>query len=45
MHSLIGLLNFAFAVVLPGRNILRRMIDLTRGKDNKIKRGYDKEAK
>lgn len=31
MQSLIGLLNFACCVVLPGRPFLRRLIDLTRG--------------
>ena len=31
LQSLIGLLNFACSVVLPGRAFLRRMIDLTKG--------------
>ena len=31
LQSLIGLLNFACAVILPGRPFLRRMIDLTIG--------------
>lgn len=31
LQSLIGLLNFACCVVLPGRTFLRRLIDLTRG--------------
>jgi hypothetical protein len=31
MQSLIGLLNFACCVVLPGRTFLRRRIDLIRG--------------
>ena len=31
LQSLIGLLNFACSVVLPGRAFLRRLIDLTRG--------------
>ena len=32
MQSLIGLLNFACCVVVPGRAFLRRLIDLTKGK-------------
>lgn len=31
MQSLIGLLNFACCIVLPGRTFLRRLSDLTRG--------------
>ena len=31
MQSLIGTLNFACKVVMPGRTFLRRLIDLTRG--------------
>ena len=31
LQSLIGLLNFACSVVLPGRALLRRLIDLTIG--------------
>lgn len=31
LQSLVGLFNFAFAVVQPGRTILRRLIDLTKG--------------
>ena len=31
LRSLIGLLNFACCVVVPGRAFLRRLIDLTRG--------------
>ena len=31
LQSLVGLLNFATAVVLPGRAFLRRLFDLTRG--------------
>ena len=31
LQSLIGLLNFACSVVIPGRAFLRRVIDLTRG--------------
>ena len=31
LQSLIGLLNFACAVVVPGRPFLRRIIDLTKG--------------
>ncbi len=31
LQSLIGLLNFACSVVIPGRAFLRRLIDLTRG--------------
>ena len=31
LQSLIGLLNFACCVVVPGRAFLRRLIDLTRG--------------
>ena len=31
LQSLIGLLNFAYLVVLLGRAFLRRMIDLTKG--------------
>ena len=31
LQSLLGLLNFTCAVVVPGRAFLRRMIDLTRG--------------
>ena len=31
LQSLLGLLNFACAVVTPGRAFLRRLIDLTRG--------------
>ncbi|KAK3107485.1 hypothetical protein FSP39_015569 [Pinctada imbricata] len=31
LQSLIGLLNFACSVVIPGRTFLRRLIDLTRG--------------
>ncbi|XP_033739602.1 uncharacterized protein LOC117326910 isoform X1 [Pecten maximus] len=31
LQSLIGLLNFACCVVLPGRPFLRRLIDLTKG--------------
>ena len=31
IQSLIGLLNFACSVVVPGRAFLRRLIDLTRG--------------
>jgi len=31
LQSVIGLLNFTFAVVLPGRPFLRRLIDLTIG--------------
>lgn len=31
LQSLIGLLNFACSVVLPGRPFLRRLIDLTKG--------------
>jgi hypothetical protein len=31
LHSLIGFLKFAFAVVTPGRAYLRRIIDLAIG--------------
>jgi hypothetical protein len=31
LQSVIGLLNFACCVVLPGRAFLRRLIDLTKG--------------
>ena len=31
LHSVIGLLNFACCVVLPGRAFLRRLIHLTKG--------------
>ena len=31
LQSLIGLLDFACSVVIPGRAFLRRLIDLTRG--------------
>ena len=31
LKSLIGLLNFTFSVVLPGRAFLQRLIDLTKG--------------
>ena len=34
LQSLIGILNFACSVVLPGRAFLRRMIDLTKGVRN-----------
>ena len=36
LQSLIGLLNFAYSVVVPGRAFLRRIIDLTLG----IKKSY-----
>ena len=36
LQSLIGLLNFACSVVVPGRAFLRRLIDLTKG----IKKAY-----
>lgn len=32
LQSVLGLLNFACSVVLPGRAFLRRLIDLTKGK-------------
>ena len=35
IQSLVGSLNFACLVVVPGRPFLRRMIDLTRGANNK----------
>ena len=35
IQSLVGHLNFACLVVLPGRPFLRRLIDLTRGATNK----------
>lgn len=34
LQSLIGLLNFACSVIVPGRVFLRRMINLTIGKNN-----------
>ena len=36
LQSLIGLLNFACSVVVPGRAFLRRLVDLTKG----IKKAY-----
>ena len=35
IQSLVGSLNFACLVVVPGRPFLRRLIDLTRGSKNK----------
>ena len=34
LQSLIGLLNFACLVVVPGRTFVRRLIDLTKGLSN-----------
>jgi len=31
LHSLLGLLNFACSVIIPGRAFLRRLFDLTIG--------------
>lgn len=42
MQSLIGTLNYACAVVPPGRTFLRRIINLTRGLQN---RNLDREAR
>ena len=46
LQSIIGLLNFACAVVVPGRTFLRRLIDLTIGlKKPHHKRYLNQEAK
>ncbi|XP_061170276.1 uncharacterized protein LOC133179566 [Saccostrea echinata] len=46
IQSLIGLLNFACAVVTPGRTFLRRLIDLTKGfKKPHHKRRITKDAR
>lgn len=46
LQSLIGLLNFACAVVPPGRTFLRRIIDLTRGiQKPHHHRNLDKDAR
>ena len=46
LQSLIGLLNFACAVVVPGRPFLRRVIDLTKGLEKPHhRRKLSKEAR
>ena len=46
LQSLIGVLNFACAVVSPGRTFLRRLIDLTKGLQNPHhRRSLNKEAR
>lgn len=46
LQSLIGTLNYACAVVPPGRTFLRRIINLTRGLQNPFHhRNLDKEAR
>ena len=46
MQSLIGLLNFACSVVVPGRAFLRRLIDLTKGVKRPFHRvSLNKEAR
>lgn len=46
LQSLIGTLNYACAIVLHGHTFLRRIINLTRGLQNRFHhRNLDKEAR